>query len=117
MGKIRKYMNKIIVYFGEQDIFSETLKKMVQIEGSQLFDFLNWKDCGEQFSDINPSFVFLDYDSSKLDEFPTEVKSKECVVFSTHDLNELDWNNKYYVHKKPLEVLQFREFLQDLLAK
>ena len=56
-------MAKNIVYFGELDLFSETIKKMAKIEGFNFYDFPSWEECGEQLISLEANFIFIDLDS------------------------------------------------------
>ena len=116
MLKQKKFlMTKNIVYFGEQSLFSDTLKNLIQLEGANFYDFSLWDDCAGQFSDLSPSFIFIDLDTFDPSSLSSEVEEFECVFFkSLHD-EELSWNSNFYLQSKPLEVIKFKEFLEGLL--
>ena len=108
-------MTKNIVYFGEQSLFSETVKNMAQIEEANFFDFSSWDECEGQFSSLDPSFIFIDLDTFDPTSLTEDVQSFQCVFFKSQKDEDISWSSKCYFMEKPLEILQFRNLLQDLL--
>ena len=108
-------MAKNIVYFGELDLFSETIKKMAKTEGLNLYDFSSWEECGEQIKDLDPCYIFLDLDSIDTSQLPEVLQQFTGIFFRADENTSIKWQSKHSYHQKPLDVLQFREFLKGLV--
>lgn len=108
-------MAKNIVYFGELDLFSETIKKMAKVEGLNFYDFPSWEECGEQFETLDASYVFVDLDSIDVSSLPEVAQQYSGVFFREDESNVISWHSEHSYHLKPLDVLQFREFLRGLI--
>ena len=108
-------MAKNIVYFGELDLFSETIKKMAKIEGLNFYDFPSWEECGEQLTSLEANFIFIDLDSIDTSILPDELQQYIGIFFRADEKTTIKWQSEHSYHQKPLDVLQFREFLKGLL--
>ncbi len=108
-------MAKNIVYFGEQSLFSETVKNMATLEGFNFYDYSAWEECSGQFLDLDPSYVFVDLDSFDPATLGDQAETVEAVFFKSQHDEELSWNSKYHFQDKPLDILKFRNFLQELI--
>ena len=108
-------MSKNFIYLGEQSIFAETVKRMVQTEGGNFYDYASWDEVKEQFSDLAPNFLLIDIDTFELDSVGGEVRDIRTVIFSEKKLENISWNSELHIQIKPLDVLQFREYLQGMI--
>ena len=108
-------MAKNIIFFGDKSIFSDNLKNMVQFEGANFYDFMLWDDCKWQFSDLSADIIFVDLDTFDINSFGEEVRSFECVFFST-DINcKVSWSGNFCLERKPLEINNFKKVLKRIL--
>lgn len=107
-------MSKNFIYLGEQSIFAETIKRMVQAEGGNFYDYASWDEVKEQFSDLEPNFLFIDSDTFELDSAGAEIRDIRTVIFSEKELKGVLWNSELHIEMKPLDVLQFRKYLQGM---
>ena len=110
-------MNKNVVYMGEFGLFSETIKKVIETEGGQVFDFPSWEECKGQIQDLNPGFLMIDLDSIDITSIGDEGKQIKTVFFSEKEIHEIKWGDIHYFQLKPVEVIKFKDFIRKIFGK